>query len=179
MSFVKLADTNHVEATVHQSISNSCLTPTTIKVGGVVLGLLLVAAGLTMYFLNINAIAAYITGGMGGASILGVAIWSIKDCLRDINESSKTHKVIEEVKESSINVGVLEFTLDLVQNEGSPKVTEDAVAELLRIYPNLTTLKVTFRPNSLVNNSFEALEANFNRIPGKSSGHEYTFERKV
>ena len=83
-------EANQKSETVHQKHSIECLTPTSIKVKAIVLGLLLAGAGLTLYFLHINAIAAYITGGLGGATILGAAIWSIIDCLRSKNEDNVT-----------------------------------------------------------------------------------------
>ena len=65
---------------VHQNTSRP--RSTWIKVGGVVFGLLLVMVGGGLYFSHVNAIAAYTAGGIGGSVILGVAVWSIINCLR-------------------------------------------------------------------------------------------------
>ncbi len=65
------------------------LSPTRLKVAGVVLGLLLVGSAATLYFLRVNTIAVYSTGAGGAALIMGIAMWSLIDCARKSTERAK------------------------------------------------------------------------------------------
>jgi hypothetical protein len=167
MSHLGRVGENQGEATVHQNTCSLCSTLTMIKVGAVVLGLLLVGAGIAMYFLSVNAIAAYVTGGLGGAAILGVAIWSVVDCLKGKNGAKE--------------VGVRELILDLSKVDANPKITEEEVAELLRNNPNLKKLRIELRPHSMDTNwdpDFKALDVHFKFNFGQSSGSWYIYDRK-
>lgn len=77
-------------------------TITLLKIGGLVLGLLLVIAGISMYFCHAKTMDAYVVGGYGLVGMLGCAIWSIVDCVReknsDIKLSAKTKRTREDVK---------------------------------------------------------------------------------
>lgn len=126
MSHPRRVEANQDDQATHRDTSDGCLTPTTIKVGAVVLGLLLVGAGLAMYFLHVNAIAAYITDGVGGATILGVAVWSIIDCLRGKNENSEREGNNSGVRE------VIPDLPDLSKIASYPQITENDVNELRR-----------------------------------------------
>lgn len=73
-----------------------------IKVGGLVLALLLMIAGIAMYFCHFKPMEAYVVGGYGLAGALGIAIWSIIDCVREKNPgnttSAKPKKTAQDVK---------------------------------------------------------------------------------
>lgn len=77
-------------------------TITMVKVGGLVLALLLVMAGLIMYFCHVKALDAYVVGGYGLVGMLGVAIWSTVDCVREKNSDykppAKSKRTREDVK---------------------------------------------------------------------------------
>lgn len=154
---------NRDDQTIYQNRTGGCLTPTTIKVGAVVFGLLLIGAGVAMYFLHVNALAAYITGGVGGAVIIGVAIWSIIGCcLR------------------GKNVGMREFTLELTLSQAAT-ITEEEVATILKDNPNLNQLRVDCRSHRMDTNGdrdFKALDAHFTQNIGKSSDAWYIYDRK-
>lgn len=126
MNHLGRVEENQGQQVVQQNTSGRCTTPSMIKVGALVIGLLLVGTGTAMYFLNVNAIAAYVTGGLGGVAILGVVIWSIVDYRRSKNGDN-------------MNTDVSEFALDLNQVKDG-KITEEKIAALLKDNPNLQKL---------------------------------------
>lgn len=154
-----------MEKTVLQNTSSRCATPITIKVGVLVLGLLLIGAGSAMNFLHVNVTASFVTGGLGGATILGLVIWSVVDCQRG----------------KAKDLGVRELKVELSKVEDNSKIAEDKVAELLRNNPNLEKLTVVLQLHRMDTNwepDFKALDAHFKRNVGESSGSQYVYDRK-
>lgn len=167
MSYLGRVGGNQAGQTVHQTLSQS-FTSTMVKTGAVVLGLLFIGAGTAMYFLNVNAIATYVAGGLGGVTILGVLVWNIIDYLRGENGGVK-------------DIGVKEFILDLSEVEGTLKITEEEVAELLKNNPNLKKLRIKLplhRMDTKSDPDFKALDAHFKRNFGQSSGTWDIYDRK-
>ena len=149
---------------IHQNQSKWCSISTVVKVGAVVLGLLLIGMSIAMYFSNVNAIAAYVTGGIGGATTIAIAIWSIIDCM-PIVLKELTRKV----------------TIKLTKMEGSPNVTEEEVAELLKNHPHAKRLVLNLRIHRVDSNwnpDFTALETLFTKNADKSNGICYVYDRK-
>lgn len=66
----------------------SCISPTTQKIIVLIAGLMVLAAGLALYYINLNSIssinpiASYATLGLGSSFILGAVIWGVIDCIR-------------------------------------------------------------------------------------------------
>jgi len=75
-----------------QSISRErvpLLNPTRLKVAGFVMGFLLVGLAVTFHCVHINAIAVYSTGSIGGALVIGMAIWTVVDRIRQSKEDAE------------------------------------------------------------------------------------------
>src|SRR5262245_14054887 len=73
------------------------LNPTRLKVAGFVIGFFLVALAITFYFLHLSAAAVYTTGAVGGSFIIGMAIWTVIDCIK----KSKKDAHDQELQKSS------------------------------------------------------------------------------
>lgn len=67
-------------------------TITMVKVGGLLLAFLLMIAGIAMYLCHARPIDAYVVGSYGLAGVLGIAIWSVVDCVREKNQGDVTPK---------------------------------------------------------------------------------------
>lgn len=92
----------------HTRISVLILQPKKIVV--LIAGLLLLAAGLAMYYINlnsiasINSIASYTTIGAGGSLILGAAIWSVANWIQ--GKSVGHLEQVEDSTENNLNIPV-------------------------------------------------------------------------
>lgn len=109
-----------------QNKSYSCLPidPTVQKIILFVAGFLLLAAGLSMYFIHVNSIASinpiisYVTMGVGGSLLLGTAIWSVIDLLRGgIAQPSKGME--SSIGNTPVSKWIEQFKENV--NESSPK----------------------------------------------------------
>lgn len=87
-----------------QSIHGTCWPtyPTVCKITALVMGLLLIGAAVAMHYHNVNAIAVYVTSGIGGVATLVSVIATVVSCCRARRE--KAERVASEQAQESRNL---------------------------------------------------------------------------